>query len=145
MPPLRVLAIDDEEVARYLLRECLPVPAFELTEAATAAEGLRRAREDRPDVILVDLVMPDLDGRTVLRMLRTDPATAGAALLVVTSQTLDQREQDAVLRDADALLSKADVTRGTLGDAIRAVRARTLREAPQPAADAGETRAGGSL
>jgi len=77
--------------------------------------------------------MPDLDGREVLRQLRADPATAQAAVIVITSRAFDDAERDALLREADALLSKAEVTRGTLGDAIRAVRARQVRNTPRPA------------
>ena len=60
--PIKVLSIDDDEVARYLVRQCLPAPAFEVTEAAGGDEGLGRAVEARPDVILLDLMMPTVDG-----------------------------------------------------------------------------------
>ena len=64
----RVLSIDDEEVARYLVRQCLPPPAFEIIEAGDGADRASSAREaEQPDVVLLDLVMPGMDGWQVLR------------------------------------------------------------------------------
>ena len=51
---VRVLAIDDDEAARYIVRQCLPGPAFDVSEASSGEEGLQRARTERPDVILLD-------------------------------------------------------------------------------------------
>jgi signal transduction histidine kinase/CheY-like chemotaxis protein len=122
--PIRVLLIDDEEVARYLIRQLLPVPLFEVAEAASAEDGLRRARDDRPDVILLDLVMPDRHGLEVLRQLRSEAATGDIPVIVVTSKAVAGAERDTVLRDADGLLSKAELSRGTLGEFVRAAAAR---------------------
>jgi len=118
--PIRALVIDDDEVARYLVTQCLPIPLFTLTEAVSGAEGLAQARELKPDVVLLDLLMPDLDGREVLQRLRADPATQSIPVVVVTSQMLSEDERAALLRQADGLLSKADVTRDTVANAIRA-------------------------
>jgi signal transduction histidine kinase/CheY-like chemotaxis protein len=127
-PPIRVLVVDDQEVARFLIRQCLPIPAFELTEAATGKEGLLRARSERPDVVVLDLVMPDGDGRDVLRRLRQDAATADIPVVVVTSTVLDGAERARLLSSAAALLSKADLSREVLGDAIRAAARRPAEE-----------------
>jgi two-component system cell cycle response regulator DivK len=120
--------VDDQEVARFLIRQCLPIPAFELTEAATGEEGLLRARSERPDVVVLDLVMPDGDGRDVLRRLRQDAATADIPVVVVTSTVLDGAERARLLSSAAALLSKADLSREVLGDAIRAAARRPAEE-----------------
>jgi CheY-like chemotaxis protein len=126
--PARVLLLDDEEVARYLLRQCLPAPMFDVSEAASGEEGLRRAREDAPDVIVLDLVMPGRHGLEVLRELRSDAALAGVAVIVVTSQSLTASDRDAVCRAADALLSKAELSREAMSEIVRAAAAR--RAAP---------------
>ncbi|MGH9311454.1 MAG: ATP-binding protein [Vicinamibacterales bacterium] len=122
--PIRVLMIDDEEVARYLIRQLLPVPVFDVAEASSVEDGLRRAREDRPDVILLDLVMPERHGLQVLQQLRSEAATGDIPVIVVTSQAVAGTDRDAVLRDADGLLSKAELSRGTLSEFIRAAAAR---------------------
>jgi CheY-like chemotaxis protein/anti-sigma regulatory factor (Ser/Thr protein kinase) len=63
---IRVLSIDDDAMSRYLLRQCLTTPIFEVIEASNGEEGHLRARSDRPDVILLDLIMPEKDGRETL-------------------------------------------------------------------------------
>jgi CheY-like chemotaxis protein len=127
MTPLRVLLIDDEEIARYLIRQCLPVPAFDLIEAASGAEGIRRAREEQPDVILLDLVMPDAHGKDILQRLREDEATRDLPVIIVTAHVLSKRERQELLSQADALFSKAEISRETLGGSIGAVAERRAR------------------
>jgi len=118
--PLRVLSIDDEHIARFMVRQCLPMPSFDVIEAATGADGLARARDHRPDVVLLDLVMPDADGAEVLKQLRADPATRDIPVIIVTSQVLDDEERMCLLQDAQGFLSKAELSRDTLGHTVRA-------------------------
>jgi signal transduction histidine kinase/CheY-like chemotaxis protein len=130
--PIRVLLIDDDEVARYLVGQCLPVPLFASSEAASGGQGLELAREQKPDVILLDLLMPDMDGRDgreVMQRLRADAETQAIPVVVVTSQVLSEEERADILRQADGLLSKAEVTRESVADAIR-----TARRLPSPSA-----------
>jgi CheY-like chemotaxis protein len=121
MSPLRVLLIDDEEIARYLIRQCLPMPAFDLTEARTGEEGLRRAHREQPDVILLDLLMPDAHGGDILQRLRGDETTRDLPVIIVTSKVLADGERQGLLTQADAIYSKAEISRETLGGAVRAV------------------------
>jgi CheY-like chemotaxis protein len=116
--PIRALVIDDQEVARFLVRQCLPVPAFEILEAESGEEGLRRAEEDQPDVILLDLVMPDLNGREVLRRIRENAATSRIPVVIVTSTSLDGEDRRVLLQQAAGVVSKASVSRETLREAI---------------------------
>jgi signal transduction histidine kinase/CheY-like chemotaxis protein len=139
IPPVRTLVIDDQEVARFLIRKCLPVPAYDVTEAASAEEGLRRARHETFDLVLLDLVMADLHGAEVLRRLRQDPATRDVPVIIVTSTVLDRAEEGRLRQFAAAIVSKADLSRETLGDAVRGVL--QSRQTPEPGTAAGaETR-----
>ena len=119
-PPVRVLVVDDQETARYLVRQCLPRPEFEVSETASAEEGLALAGQERPDVILLDLVMPGMTGREALRRLRADQATRDIPVIIVTSQRVESDERDDLLDHATAILPKSDVTRDTLCQAVRA-------------------------
>jgi len=71
----RVLVVDDDPQARELLHEFLTAKAYDVLEAATGNEGLRRLREDRPHLVLLDINLPDISGLEVLRQAKAiDPA-----------------------------------------------------------------------
>ena len=111
-----VLMIDDDETSRYVLRQFLPI-GFEIVEAADGAEGLRQAREQQPDLILLDLNMPVLDGFAVIKALGADPAMRDIPVIVSTSAVIDA---DLLARVGDriAVLSKQKLTKATLSGAI---------------------------
>ncbi len=67
---LRVLVIDDESQIRRLLRICLEMNHYEVVEAATGMEGIEQAIQCQPDIVLLDLGLPDMDGAAVLKQLR---------------------------------------------------------------------------
>jgi signal transduction histidine kinase/CheY-like chemotaxis protein len=124
-PSIRVLIVDDQEVARFLLRQYLSGPAFEVTEAETGREALRNARATMPDVVVLDLVMPDVDGREVLRELRRDAATSAIPVVIATATDLEPADKRLLLQQASAVLSKAELTQETLRDAVRAAHGRS--------------------
>jgi two-component system KDP operon response regulator KdpE len=66
----RVLIIDDEEPIRHFLRVALSGQLYEISEAASGKEGLIAARDEKPDVIILDLGLPDIDGVEVTRLIR---------------------------------------------------------------------------
>jgi len=71
----RVLVVDDDPNARELLRVYLTAKGYEVVEAETGGEGLRRVREDRPHLMLLDINLPDISGLDVLREAKAlDPA-----------------------------------------------------------------------
>lgn len=123
---VRVLTIDDEEVARYLVRQCLPVPAFEVSEASNAEEGLRRARTEHPDVIVLDLVMPGIGGQATLAELRADPITRNIPVVISTAAELKDADSKALLQQATAILPKRELSRATLTGAVRQALGRTI-------------------
>src|SRR4029077_17267327 len=65
-----VLIIDDEAQIRRLLRVCLETNGYRVSEAATGADGIREAAQRPPDVVILDLGLPDMDGVAVLKRLR---------------------------------------------------------------------------
>ncbi len=104
-PTKRLLIVDDDEVSRYLVRTILGTHDFAIAEAASGQEGLQRAIEERPDMVVLDLMMPDMSGYEVLSRLKADQRTAGIPVIIHTSKTLDARDRD-LLRDATAIVSK---------------------------------------
>jgi two-component system cell cycle response regulator DivK len=87
-----VLIVDDNERNRTLAGDVLRSARFRTLEAATAAEGIALASEHLPDVILMDLRLPDLDGTEAARMLRAEPRTSRIPVVAVTALPLDARD-----------------------------------------------------
>jgi two-component system cell cycle response regulator DivK len=93
MSPLPlVLIVDDNDRNRKLARDVLRMAGIRTLEAATAAEGIAIASEHLPDVILMDLRLPDLDGAGAARSLRADPRTARIPVVAMTALPLDARD-----------------------------------------------------
>jgi CheY-like chemotaxis protein len=107
-PVRRVLLIDDDEISRYLVRGWLDDVSCMIAEARGGEEGLRRARQDPPDAIVLDLVMPDVSGFEVLERLRADGPTQDIPVVVVTSKVLEDAERRRLKTlGAAAVVSKA--------------------------------------
>jgi two-component system cell cycle response regulator DivK len=92
-----VLIVDDNERNLRLARDVLRFAGFRTIEATTAANGILSAASGRPDLILMDVRLPDMDGEAALVRLRSEPATAGIPVVAVTSS--------AMMGDRDRLLS----------------------------------------
>ncbi len=136
----RVLIVDDEPEFLELVDYKLSAQGFEVLRAATALEGLRRARCEAPQVILLDIMLPDLDGLAVCEILHVQPSTRAVPVLVLSA--LDRPRpgaRDARLRITRWLNKGSDL--GSLGDAVRAAlveqeqRSRSSRECEEPDTD----------
>ncbi len=80
----KILIIDDEKTLRLLMRKFLELEGFDVSEAADGAEGLNRAREIKPDLILLDVQMPKITGYQVDQELAADPALQKIPVVLVT-------------------------------------------------------------
>ncbi len=80
----RVLIVEDEATVRLVIREVLERSGYELAEAADGTEGLAKAERFRPDVILLDVVLPGLDGSELCRRLKANPATNQIPVIFLT-------------------------------------------------------------
>jgi signal transduction histidine kinase/CheY-like chemotaxis protein len=104
-PPL-VLVVDDEEATRELITRGLQKEGFRVLAASSGEEALRLAREKRPDAISLDVLMPGMDGWTVLRSLKADHLTAGIPVVMVSM--LDDRDIGHALGASDYLTKPFD-------------------------------------
>jgi CheY-like chemotaxis protein len=123
----RILIIDDNEASRYLLANLLTGTRFTVIEAADGAEGLRRARQDRPRAIFLDLAMPGMSGEEVLRQLHDDEKTRDIPVIIHTSKRLDDAERRRLEQAAATILSKESLTRELAQDHLREALARAAR------------------
>jgi CheY-like chemotaxis protein len=98
-----VLVIDDDSGIRDSLAACLEAEGFRVATAANGALGLEQVQADRPDVVLVDLIMPVMNGHQFVARLRENPATAALRVVLMTGAT---PRPGLPLPKADALLPK---------------------------------------
>ena len=115
----QVLIIDDDEVSRYLLRSVLGQAELRFSEASGGLEGLRRAREVHPDLIILDLAMPDLSGFEVLGKLKENPRTADIPVIIHTSKVSGTPTNGRCLPSAAAIVSEGVTISGTFPGAFR--------------------------
>jgi len=85
-----ILIVEDNEKNRKLVRDVLQFKGYRLAEAETGEEGVRLARELRPDLILMDIQLPGINGVTALRQLRADPATRAIPAIAVTASVMTE-------------------------------------------------------
>jgi two-component system, cell cycle response regulator DivK len=105
LPPV-VLVVDDHEESRTIARLVLERAGFRVAEAATGSEGLRLATLLRPAVVLLDLIMPGLDGWELARQLNANPATARTSIIALTALATADDHDRALLAGCDAVLTK---------------------------------------
>jgi signal transduction histidine kinase/CheY-like chemotaxis protein len=125
----RVLVVDDDEVARYLVRQLLPRGSFEVNEAATGQDALECAAQQRPDIVLVDLNMPTMNGFEFLERWSAANDTAAIPAVVLTSMSLGA-EQRRRLAKVPHILSKSELSADSLLTAIESVIAATTGPSP---------------
>jgi len=101
-----ILIIDDENDLSELLQYNLGREGFEVLSAASGEEGLRLAREYRPPMVLLDVMLPDLPGTEVCRQLKADPATSGTGVVLLTSRAEEQDRVAGFEAGADDYVTK---------------------------------------
>ncbi|HVV45342.1 MAG TPA: ATP-binding protein [Bryobacteraceae bacterium] len=115
----RVLLIDDMERDRYVLKQRMRGLSLLIMEAGGGSEGLQIAAKTRPDVIFLDLTMPDLSGAEVLERLAQDPDLAAIPVIVATSRTLTPYERQRLNQNAFAILGKDQLEQTDFADLLR--------------------------
>ena len=102
-----VLIVDDDPFIRKLIMTTLEgVAEFDLHEACDGEEAVRTAREQSPRLVFLDIDMPRMDGIEACRRMRTDPATAGAKIVMLTATAEDSARRRAQEAGADFFLTK---------------------------------------
>lgn len=102
----RILVIEDQEDNRRILRDLLTSAGYEMLEATTGEEGVVLAAAQRPDLILMDIQLPGLDGYEVTRRIKGDPALRHIPIIAVTSYALSGDDQKAFAAGCDAYVTK---------------------------------------
>ncbi len=87
MPIKTILVVDDSPTERYFLSDLLRKNGFDVVAAETGEDGVAKAKLEKPDLILMDVVMPGLNGFQATRMLSRDPATQSIPVIMCTTKS----------------------------------------------------------
>ena len=101
-----VLIVEDNARNAKLLRDVLQAVGYRTIDTASAEEGLAVAQRQRPDLILMDIQLPGMDGKQALRALRSDPGTATIPVMAVTASVLPLERQDILAHGFDGFQEK---------------------------------------
>lgn len=104
--PKTVLVADDEPMLRRLVLATIRRLPLRVLEAASGPEALALARQERPDLMLLDVGLPEVDGFAVCRALKTDPVTAGIKVVMLTARAQRQDLDRGAEAGADAYITK---------------------------------------
>jgi len=102
----RILVVEDQEDNRRIVRDLLTSAGYEMIEAATGEEGVALAETHRPDLILMDIQLPGLDGYEATRRIKANPALRGIPVIAVTSYALSGDDARAFEAGCDAYVAK---------------------------------------
>ena len=102
----RVLVVDDDPSIRELIGALLAPESFDVRFAEDGAEAVERARAEQPDLIILDIMMPMMDGLEACRQLKADPVTGGIPVLMLTARTGFDDRVEAEDAKAEAYLTK---------------------------------------
>ncbi len=88
-----ILIVEDNEKNLKLVRDVLQVKGYETLDAGTAEDGLKIAAERKPDLVLMDIQLPGMNGIEALKALRANPATAAIPVIAITASVMQQDRQ----------------------------------------------------
>jgi DNA-binding response OmpR family regulator len=114
----RILVVDDQPDIRLMCRVNLQLEGYEVIEAADGDAGLEMTRHERPDLVLLDVMMPGLDGWEFMREIKADPATADIPIILLTARVQREDEIRGWLSGAADYLAKP-FNPSTLTDVVR--------------------------
>ena len=102
----RILVVEDHEENRRIVRDLLTSASYEIVEAVTGEEGVTLAESERPDLILMDIQLPGLDGYEATRRIKANPALRQIPIIAVTSYALSGDDVKALAAGCDAYVTK---------------------------------------
>ena len=111
----RILVVEDTEDNRQILRDLLTAAGYELLEAVDGESGVAMAGQHRPDLILMDIQLPMIDGYEATRRIKADPALVHIPIIAVTSYALSGDEEKTRAAGCDGYIAKPFSPRQLLG------------------------------
>ncbi len=106
-----ILIVEDNPLNLELARDLLEAHGYIIREAVTAQEGIEAVRTERPDLVLMDVQLPGMDGLTATRILRQDPALADLTIIALTAHAMKGDEEKVLEAGCNGYISKPIDTR----------------------------------
>ncbi|HVW83578.1 MAG TPA: response regulator, partial [Bryobacteraceae bacterium] len=116
-----VLLVDDEEISRYLLKQAFTRDDVRFLEAANGVLGLQLARSERPDLVVMDLAMPEMTGFAAIDEMRADPELKNIPIIVATSAVLSKDENQKLSGQVLGILTKSKLARTDVAASLAAL------------------------
>jgi len=117
----KILIIEDDKFLRELIAKKLLKENFEIFEAIDGEEGLKKIKEEKPDLILLDLILPGIDGFEVLAQIKKDPAMLSIPVIILSNLGQKEDIEKGMRMGAVDFLIKAHFTPGEIIDKIKSV------------------------
>jgi DNA-binding response OmpR family regulator len=108
--PIKVLCVEDEEFISELYKRALTKEGYDVTVVRSGADGLAEAKKNIYDIMLLDIMVPDILGVDILRQLRHDTTNFKTKIIITTNLEQDEQTRTAIEKEADGYIIKADVT-----------------------------------
>ena len=123
---MKILYVEDNDDNIYMLKNRLSRAGFTVLIATSGAQGIAMATSDKPDLILMDITLPDIDGEEATRRIKADPATKGIPIIALTANAMSGDREKALAAGCDDFDTKP-VELQRLIDKIRALAPQQLR------------------
>ena len=117
----KILVIEDDKFLRELIAQKLVKEGYEISEAIDGEEGIKKIKEEKPDLVLLDLILPGIDGFEVLSMMREDLAVASIPVIILSNLGQKEDVERGLKLGAADYLIKAHFTPGEIIEKIRNV------------------------
>jgi CheY-like chemotaxis protein len=120
-----VLIIEDNEKNRKLARDVLQVKGYRTIESETAEEGLKLIVEKGPDLILMDIQLPGMDGITAMKQLKADPGTTSIPVIAITASAMTHNRTTMLAEGFDGYQTKPISLKDFLGGVERVLQVKS--------------------
>lgn len=117
----KILVIEDDKFLLKIIKKKLSTEDYQLVQAMNGEEGLRAAREEKPDLILLDLVLPEMDGFEVLKKLKDNPTCSAIPVIILSNLGEREKVNKGLKLGAADYLVKADLNPGEIVNRIKLV------------------------
>jgi len=117
----KILIVEDDKFLRELISQKLLKEGFDIAEAVDGEEGVKKVKEEKPDLVLLDLILPGVDGFEVLSKIKEDPTTSLTPVIILSNLGQKEDIERGLKMGAVDYLIKAHFTPGEIVDKIRTI------------------------